>query len=84
MRRFDLDGDAKLTFAEFAEALTPVQPSLILNPFRRARPIPPEIIQQQQEQREQHEEQDFKRETIDNLSQGLEEDDEPEPLPELV
>jgi hypothetical protein len=47
MRRFDLDGDAKLTFAEFAEALTPVQPSLILNPFRRARPIPPEIIKQQ-------------------------------------
>jgi hypothetical protein len=24
MRRFDLDGDAKLTFPEFAEALTPV------------------------------------------------------------
>ena len=23
MRRFDLDGDAKLTFAEFAEALSP-------------------------------------------------------------
>jgi hypothetical protein len=34
MRRFDLDGDAKLTFKEFAEALTPVQPSLILDPFR--------------------------------------------------
>jgi Ca2+-binding EF-hand superfamily protein len=24
MRRFDLDGDARLTFLEFAEALTPV------------------------------------------------------------
>ena len=23
MRRFDLDGDAKLTYAEFAEALSP-------------------------------------------------------------
>ena len=24
MRRFDLDGDAKLSFTEFAEALTPI------------------------------------------------------------
>ena len=34
MRRFDLDGDAKLSFTEFAEALTPIQPDIIENPFR--------------------------------------------------
>ena len=34
MRRFDLDGDAKLSFTEFAEALTPMQPDVIQNPFR--------------------------------------------------
>ena len=34
MRRFDLDGDAKLSFTEFAEALTPIQPDVIQNPFR--------------------------------------------------
>lgn len=34
MRRFDLDGDARITFAEFAEAMTPVQPDVIQNPFR--------------------------------------------------
>ena len=34
MRRFDLDGDAKLTFAEFSEALSPIQPDVIQNPFR--------------------------------------------------
>lgn len=37
MRRFDLDGDARLTFQEFAEALTPVQPSLIADPYRSLR-----------------------------------------------
>ena len=34
MRRFDLDGDAKVSFREFAEALTPVQPDIITNPVR--------------------------------------------------
>ena len=34
MRRFDLDGDAKLSFQEFAEALTPIQPDVIQNPKR--------------------------------------------------
>ena len=34
MRRFDLDGDAQISFAEFAEALTPIQPDVILNPSR--------------------------------------------------
>ena len=34
MRRFDLDGDARLSFTEFAEALTPMQPDVIQNPFR--------------------------------------------------
>ena len=34
MRRFDLDGDAKLSFTEFSEALTPIQPDVILNPYR--------------------------------------------------
>ena len=34
MRRFDLDGDAKLSFTEFTEALTPIQPDVIQNPFR--------------------------------------------------
>ena len=34
MRRFDLDGDAKVSFQEFIEALTPVQPDVILNPIR--------------------------------------------------
>lgn len=29
MRRFDLDGDAKLSFVEFAEALSPMQPDII-------------------------------------------------------
>lgn len=29
MRRFDLDGDAKLTFNEFSEALTPIQPDVV-------------------------------------------------------
>ena len=29
MRRFDLDGDAKLSFTEFSEALTPIQPDVI-------------------------------------------------------
>ena len=29
MRRFDLDGDARLSFTEFAEALTPMQPDVI-------------------------------------------------------
>jgi Ca2+-binding EF-hand superfamily protein len=37
MRRFDLDGDARLTFQEFTEALTPVQPSLIADPYRSLR-----------------------------------------------
>lgn len=36
MRRFDLDGDAKLSFREFAEALTPIQPDVIQNPFRHS------------------------------------------------
>ena len=34
MRRFDLDGDAKISFQEFVEALTPVQPDIIRNPLR--------------------------------------------------
>ena len=34
MRRFDLDGDAKVSFQEFVEALTPVQPDVVLNPVR--------------------------------------------------
>ena len=34
MRRFDLDGDAKLSFTEFAEALNPIQPDIIQNPTR--------------------------------------------------
>ena len=34
MRRFDLDGDAKISFQEFVEALTPVQVDLIPNPKR--------------------------------------------------
>lgn len=29
MRRFDLDGDAQISFAEFQEALTPCQPDVI-------------------------------------------------------
>ena len=29
MRRFDLDGDAKLSFTEFTEALTPIQPDVV-------------------------------------------------------
>ena len=29
MRRFDLDGDAKITFSEFVEALSPVMPDII-------------------------------------------------------
>ena len=36
MRRFDLDGDAKLSFQEFAEALTPIQPDVIQNPLRHS------------------------------------------------
>ena len=36
MRRFDLDGDAKLSFQEFAEALTPIQPDVIQNPQRHS------------------------------------------------
>lgn len=36
MRRFDLDGDAKLSFTEFAEALTPIQPDVVQNPFRHS------------------------------------------------
>ena len=28
MRRFDLDGDAKLSFQEFTEAFTPIQPNV--------------------------------------------------------
>ena len=34
MRRFDLDGDAKLSFMEFEEALTPIQPDIVQNAFR--------------------------------------------------
>ena len=34
MRRFDLDGDAQISFAEFSEALTPIQPDVIQNPLR--------------------------------------------------
>jgi len=34
MRRFDLDGDAKLSFTEFAEALSPIQPDIIQNAQR--------------------------------------------------
>lgn len=34
MRRFDLDGDAKVSFQEFVEALTPVQPDVVQNPLR--------------------------------------------------
>ena len=34
MRRFDLDGDAKLSFNEFAEAIMPIQPDVVQNPFR--------------------------------------------------
>ena len=34
MRRFDLDGDAQISFAEFSEALTPIQPDVIQNPSR--------------------------------------------------
>ena len=34
MRRFDLDGDAKISFNEFVEALTPVQPDIVTNPVR--------------------------------------------------
>jgi len=37
MRRFDLDGDAKLNFQEFAEALMPIQPDVVQNPFRFGR-----------------------------------------------
>ena len=29
MRRFDLDGDSKITFSEFVEALKPVSPEII-------------------------------------------------------
>ena len=36
MRRFDLDGDAKLSFQEFAEALTPIQPDVIQHPQRHS------------------------------------------------
>ena len=36
MRRFDLDGDAKLSFQEFAEALTPIQPDVIQNAQRHS------------------------------------------------
>ena len=38
MRRFDLDGDAKMSFTEFAEALTPIQPDVIQNPFMHISP----------------------------------------------
>ena len=34
MRRFDLDGDAKISFQEFVEGVSPVQPDVIQEPFR--------------------------------------------------
>lgn len=37
MRRFDLDGDAKISFAEFVEGLTPVQPDIVQQPKRKPR-----------------------------------------------
>lgn len=37
MRRMDLDGDNKITFYEFREALTPIQVSLVVHPNRKDR-----------------------------------------------
>ena len=50
MRRFDLDGDAKISFNEFVEGIAPLQPGIIRQPFRHQgqnRSITPEIHVQQ-------------------------------------